>query len=67
MGKPAPSASEPYDVAVVGGGVAGLVAALAAAGEGGRVAVLVKGDLLASASCEAQGGVAAAVGGDDSP
>ncbi|HZO50325.1 MAG TPA: FAD-dependent oxidoreductase [Gaiellaceae bacterium] len=67
MAQPAPSPSEPYDVAVVGGGVAGLVAALTAAREGGRVAVVVKGDLLASASSEAQGGVAAAVGAEDSP
>lgn len=54
------------DVAVVGGGLAGLYAALCAAGEA-RVAILSKGPLVASASYLAQGGVAAALGGDDSP
>ncbi len=57
----------PYDLAVVGGGVAGLSAALAAAAEGARVLVLSKGPILASASYYAQGGVAAAVGEDDGP
>jgi aspartate oxidase len=56
-----------YDLAVVGGGVAGLTAALTAASEGARVMVLTKGHVLASASYEAQGGVAAAVGPGDSP
>jgi L-aspartate oxidase len=52
---------------VVGGGVAGLAAALAAASEGGRVTLLTKGPLSASNSYAAQGGIAAAVGADDDP
>src|SRR5919197_1914816 len=59
--------TDPYELAVVGGGVAGLTAALAAAAEGARVLVLSKGPLLASTSYHAQGGVAAAVGSDDDP
>jgi L-aspartate oxidase len=57
---------ERYDVVVVGGGVAGLYTALCAAAEA-KVLLLSKGPLLASASYLAQGGVAAAVGADDSP
>jgi L-aspartate oxidase len=51
---------------VVGGGIAGMYAALCAAAET-DVVLLTKGPLLTSASYLAQGGVAAAVGGDDSP
>jgi L-aspartate oxidase len=51
---------------VVGGGVAGLFAALCAAAEG-DVLVLTKGTLLASTSLLAQGGIAAAIGEDDHP
>ena len=59
---PEPSA----DLLVVGGGVAGLFAALCAAAEG-DVVLLAKGPLLASTSrSRAQGGIAAAVGADDS-
>lgn len=54
------------DLAVVGGGVAGLYAALCVAEEA-DVLVLSKGPLRSSASYLAQGGVAAATGGDDSP
>ena len=50
---------------MVGGGVAGLIAALAA--DGADVVVFSKGPLLASTSYLAQGGVAAALGRDDSP
>ena len=57
---------EPVDLLVVGGGVAGLTAALCAAAEG-EVLVLTKGPLLSSNSQLAQGGIAAAVGDDDSP
>jgi L-aspartate oxidase len=55
-----------FDLVVVGGGVAGLFAALCAASEG-RVLVLAKTPLLASTSSLAQGGIAAAVGDDDEP
>ena len=55
-----------YDLAVVGGGVAGLYAALCVAEEA-DVLVLTKGQLRSSASYLAQGGVAAALGEDDSP
>ncbi len=58
--------SEELDLVVVGGGVAGLVAALCAATEG-DVLVLTKGPLLSSNSQLAQGGIAAAVADDDSP
>ncbi len=51
---------------VVGGGVAGMYGALCAAAEA-DVLLLTKGPLLTSASYLAQGGVAAAVGDDDSP
>jgi len=57
------------DLVVVGGGVAGLSAALAAAeaDEGAKVLVLAKAPVAASNSWQAQGGVAAAVGRGDSP
>ncbi|MGH3035158.1 MAG: L-aspartate oxidase [Gaiellaceae bacterium] len=55
-----------YDVTVLGSGVAGLWAALCAASEC-RVALISKGPLLESTSCLAQGGIAAALGEDDSP
>ncbi len=54
------------DVVVVGAGVAGLYAALTAAHHGADVVVLAKGPLEATASHWAQGGIAAAVGEDDS-
>ncbi|HZR93063.1 MAG TPA: FAD-binding protein [Gaiellaceae bacterium] len=57
---------ERTDLVVVGGGVAGMFAALCAAADA-DVALLTKGPLLTSASYLAQGGVAAAVGADDSP
>ncbi len=55
-----------YDLVVVGGGVAGLYAALCAAQEA-EVVVVCKGSVPGSASYLAQGGVAAAVGEGDSP
>jgi len=55
------------DVAVVGAGVAGLSAALAAADAGASVVVLAKASHRSSNSYAAQGGVAAAVGPGDDP
>ena len=57
---------EEFDLLVVGAGVAGLFAALCAAAEG-RVLVLAKGPLRSSTSSLAQGGIAAALGDDDTP
>ncbi|MGA7988243.1 MAG: L-aspartate oxidase [Candidatus Dormiibacterota bacterium] len=55
-----------YDILVVGSGIAGLSAALTAAASA-RVAVVTKGALDDGCSRFAQGGIAAAVGDDDSP
>jgi len=55
------------DVTVVGAGVAGLSAALAAADAGASVLVLAKASHRSSNSYAAQGGVAAAVGPGDDP
>src|SRR6478752_5494930 len=55
------------DVAVVGAGAAGLYTALIAAREGARVALVSRSPLAESASYWAQGGIAAALGDDDSP
>ncbi|HVX23062.1 MAG TPA: L-aspartate oxidase [Acidimicrobiales bacterium] len=69
----APDAPGPFDVLVLGSGVAGLSAAVRLAGTGyvGRpgaglhVGVLTKGELTQSATRWAQGGVAAVLGGDE--
>ncbi|MGH9009297.1 MAG: L-aspartate oxidase, partial [Acidimicrobiia bacterium] len=55
------------DVLVLGSGVAGLTAARTAAEAGLSVTVLTKGELAASATRYAQGGVAAALSPNDSP
>jgi L-aspartate oxidase len=55
------------DVVVVGAGVAGLSAALAAAEADASVLVLAKASHTSSNSYAAQGGIAAAVGPDDDP
>jgi L-aspartate oxidase len=55
-----------FDFVIVGGGVAGLRAAIALAGAG-RVLVLTKAEPAESNTGYAQGGIAAAVGDDDSP
>ncbi len=54
------------DLVVVGGGIAGLRGALTAAAEGAEVILLTKGPLFSSNSYFAQGGVAAALGAEDS-
>ena len=56
-----------YDVVVAGAGIAGLTAALTAAAADASVVVFAKGSLDSSSSYAAQGGVAAAVGPDDTP
>jgi L-aspartate oxidase len=58
-----------HDLLVVGGGIAGMLAALTAAGDGRRVALVSKSPLRAAASSSwlAQGGIAAALGEDDAP
>lgn len=55
-----------YDRIIVGSGVAGLSAALAARGHG-RTLVIAKDALAESNTRYAQGGIAAALGADDSP
>lgn len=55
------------DVVVVGSGVAGLSAALAAANAGATVHLLTAGPLLAGSSPHAQGGIAAALAPGDAP
>lgn len=56
-----------FDVVVVGGGVSGLRAAIAARQAGARVALLSKVHPLRSHSAVAQGGLNAPLGRDDSP
>ncbi len=54
-----------YDVLVVGTGAAGLTAALTAADQGASVLMLTKGHAPDSSSWHAQGGIAGAIGDDD--
>src|SRR5687767_5701733 len=55
-----------FDVAVLGAGVAGSSAALAAAEDGAEVALIAKDSVEESNTLYAQGGVAAVLGADDS-
>ncbi len=61
------SADQHFDVAVIGGGAAGLHATLEAAARGVSVALISRKPLAESSSFWAQGGLAAAIAGDDSP
>ena len=57
---------QPFDVAIIGGGIAGLSVALRLS-EQTRVALFTKGQLGESNTRYAQGGLAVALGADDSP
>ena len=57
---------DPQDFIIIGSGIAGLRAAIALA-PAGRVLILTKADPTESNTGYAQGGIAAAIGGDDSP
>lgn len=54
------------DFLIIGSGIAGLLAALRAS-QNGKVIILTKKDLLESNTIYAQGGIAAAIGAEDSP
>ena len=56
-----------FDVLVIGAGAAGLHVALVAADDGASVCLVSRKPLAESASFRAQGGLAAALGPDDSP
>ena len=64
---PRPQRQLDTDVAVVGGGAAGLYVALRAAEAGARVVLVSRKPLAESSSFWAQGGLAAALAPDDSP
>jgi L-aspartate oxidase len=57
----------PVDVCIIGGGAAGLYTALVAAERGASVKVISRKPLPESSSYWAQGGLAAAIGDDDTP
>jgi succinate dehydrogenase / fumarate reductase flavoprotein subunit/L-aspartate oxidase len=61
------SATDGFDVLVIGSGASGLAAAVSAERAGARVAVAAKGSLQSCNSAKAQGGIQAAFGDDDSP
>jgi len=61
------SVSGGFDVLVIGSGASGLAAAVSAERAGARVALAAKGSVQSCNSAKAQGGIQAAVGGDDSP
>jgi L-aspartate oxidase len=59
--------STEYETLIIGGGLAGLSLALRLADSGIKVGVVAKRPLTESASIRSQGGIAAAMGADDSP
>ena len=61
----APAVGEAVDIVVVGAGAAGLFTALVGAEQGARVVLVSSSPLAQSASYWAQGGLAAAIAGDD--
>jgi L-aspartate oxidase len=67
MTTPAGPGDPRWDCLVVGAGLAGMSVALRLAGRGHRVAMLAKRGFEESSSNWAQGGIAAAIGSDDSP
>ncbi|MBI2873611.1 MAG: L-aspartate oxidase [Firmicutes bacterium] len=64
---PAGLPSEYFDVLVVGSGIAGLFTALGACAGGNTVCLLTKDRLAENNTAYAQGGIAAAIGPEDSP
>ena len=62
-----PDPADSYDLVVVGSGIAGLYAALQAREHGASVLVVTKGSIEEASTRYAQGGIAAAVGPEDSP
>ncbi len=62
-----PARDGEYDLVIVGSGIAGLYAALQAREHGASVLVVTKGSIDEASTRYAQGGIAAAVGPQDSP
>lgn len=58
---------EPIDILVIGAGLGGMSTALRLAAAGHKVVLMAKKGLDESSSAYAQGGIAAAIGSDDSP